>query len=414
MSEVRLPARKLIAVLGQFLVVIFIATALFRIGVMESKVFSKDFNAILTLSAIAEHKLHEKLINKKDDDFIYEFDKTMQGEIISYINKNNPELDNTRRASRQIVTDWLTTQKLTSDNLRQLSGKGFNNKIPFLFFRSSVQPLKSSRKSEAAAKENPSISLILSEAEYLSELISVLVVTELMNNDIPKQADFKINHGSIMDGYSLNRVFLFKKNTLRLLFTPNPGPQQHLLSDRTIDIPVQTKKISNIQPLSMIEEIQNKDELKNLLSSPDSFIKLKNTYGDLRLDLAKKLSGQRWMESFEKVEMLGFKFSSSYFWLVVFLFNTVTLLASAVHLKSNTEDTDNESTVFGLSYIVESSLTRIVIWCALPATSLLLAFPGTGAISLMFIGYTGAMIIMLSVGVWLYLLSVKVLSNTPR
>ena len=140
MNYRNLTGRKELAVLGQFIILVLISSIFFKLQVIESENHGEDFHAITALASFTESPIHNILIKQysSDDNFSRTFNLEVQSPFVSWLKQNNRPLDELRRQVRQSIIKWLKANGLAADDLADLSGKGYGEKYPFLFFDTSL------------------------------------------------------------------------------------------------------------------------------------------------------------------------------------------------------------------------------------------------------------------------------------
>ena len=406
MTSQSFPSKKQIATLGQLIVLVFVTTVFFRLRILESSQHIEDFHTIAALSDFSTLPIHNVLVSQYDSstEFHQALDLTLQENFITWLNQNKKNEDESRRQIRQSMTNWLNEYGLTEDALADLSGKGFSGIYPFLFFRSSLQPFDSPLKNEAGIVSNPPIGLLLEEIQHLSMPITFFVATEFQDSTLPK-LDFELNQNQWdAEGYGLTSIFLTENGTLHATFVENTRVQQQISSDiQIIEIPVINHTIEDVDLLSLLTEDQPYTRIEALLSDQTAYERFFAIYGRLRLTNAEQISGQQMLESYQTVDMLGFKFSPKHFWLFVFVFNIVFLLSSIIHILSPIARDEEEPMTFGFNVLLENRLVRVVLWCILPAVSMLIAYPQQPLSLIVRVFFWVASIGLVALGITVYL-----------
>lgn len=402
-----LSQKRQIAVLGQLIILVFLASVFFRVRVVESVHFAEDFQNISALASFADSPVHRILSDSYDsiDVFQRTFDLNIQREVISWLEQNHNDVDRSRRKLREFVVQWLKGHGLEATYLESLSGKGRGDELPALFFRSSVPLFESPLKVEAnIAKKNPPIELLLKELQHLFALTNIEIATQLREPNLPAP-DIKLDENWLEPGtYDLRFIFLDDSSELVLSFLENVGIAQRSGDHQIIRIPVKIET-KNVNILELLMEGRGRRRFELLLSNKAVFQRLLRTYGPLRLKAGEEISGERMLDNYHDVEMLGFKFSPMYFWIFIFAFQLVFLFASSVHIRSPSKQEEQETTTFGLNLFLERGIVRIVLWFVLPMSSLLLAFPQQYWSMTAGFVYAVAVAILGVVGLWLCLLA---------
>ena len=223
---------------------------------------------------------------------------------------------------------------------------------------------------------------------------------------LPK-LDFAVNQDTYSEtGYKLESVFLSDNKNLIVKFVENQRRYvQELPIQRLENILASTDTVDDVNLLSLLISDQHLKRIDGLVKDKTAFGEFLQTYGRLRLKQGKEISGQRMLESYQNVEMLGFKFSPKHFWIFVFVFQSVLLLSSVIHIRSAVDRKEEESTSFGLNYVIGNDIVRIILWCVLPTLSMLLVYSQQHWTFFTSIFYCAAIVILVSLGIMSYLLS---------
>ena len=391
MASQNCPAKKQIAILGQFIILVFLAAVFFRLRVIDSMNYLEDFQTIRALGSFAQLPVHKILVSqyKSDIEFRNKFDLSIQGVVISGLNQ---DIDESRLDVRTSIIKWLKDNKVPANELNDLSGKEYGGKRPFLFFRSAIPQLNTPLKEEANVDSDPPIELLLQEIKHLKST-TLVVVDKLQDSNLP-ELDFMGQSSYVK--YSLDSVFLSKDANLLVTFVKKE--RQQTPEPKVIKIPVDTKSIRDVNVLELLTAKQYQKRFKTLLSNKAAFEQLRKTYGTLQLKSGVQICGQRMLDSYQDVEMLGFKFSPRYFWVFIFAFHIVFLLANAVHVKSSVVKKEQETMTFGLDILLRNKIAHVALWCVLPVLSLVLACPQQHWSFFTGLGYCSAIAIIVALG----------------
>jgi hypothetical protein len=409
-----IPARKQLAYLGQFLLGVFLTALFFQLRISDSRTHREDFESIAALGSLIELPVHGVLAdaNKPDSgpQFAGQFDRAVQRDVHSWLTRNHPDLDESHRKARDLTTEWLQQVGLTADEAKTLSGKGHGDRVPFLFFRSGVVPLKSRFGNEAEVKKNPPIGFLLDQVRYLGSPVTLTVVQKVNRPDFP-QLDFKVTH-DYRTGYRLVSVELDDRKRLVATFEKNQLQQQQQKPEQTQRfIPVVTQEISSPSILEIISSGLHADRLGEIATDQARDQHLYTLYAGLRLDNARTMTGNRMLDSFQDVEILGFKFSPRYFWIFTFAFLAAALIAIVVHLRR--QRLDDEPTAFGLDILIDAIAFRILLWCVIPPTAMLMAKPQETS-AFILAAYWVAFASLIVTGAWLVWFSVRGIRQDRR
>jgi hypothetical protein len=404
-----IPARKQLAILVQFIVLVFIAAIFFRFRIVESIRHTEDFEAIAVLASFADSPVHKVLAqaNQYDskDDFRQAFDLSIQDAFMIWLRKYHSNIDDLHRRARQSLAEWLNENGFS----QYLSGKGVGQResfLPFLPFRSSMplfdSPIKDEPESSAKTTRiygNPSIIHLLEEIRHLSSPTTFSIATGFRDPTLPtlgfSRSENRLDSIVLADNANLLVTFL--------VHTERPG--QTSPQHRVISIPVVTETIKEVDLLLMLAESQDQRKRGVPRLNKDAFENLLLTYGRLQLDQGKQISGQRMLDSYQDVDMLGFKLSPRHFWLFVFTFHAVFLSVSIVHIRSPNGRHEQETMTFATNILIENKLIRILVWCLLPMLSMLLTYPRAPWPLFTAVVYWGAIAILVALGIKVYFLA---------
>jgi hypothetical protein len=403
-----LPARKQLAYLGQFLLGVFLTALFFQLRVSDSRANREDFESIAGVGSLVELPVHGVLAKGTVPEFAELFDAVVQSDIHSWLETNRPAMDESHRQARDLITEWLQERGLTGIEATTLSGKGHGDRIPFLFFRTGVAPLKSRFGTETQLGKNPPIGFLLDEVRHLDSPVTLTVVQKVHRSDFP-QLDFEVSQArgvSGRSGYRLVSVVLDDTDRLVATFEENqPQQQQQRGKQSRVFIPVVTEKITGSSVLQIINRSLHADRVAKIATDEVRYQHLGELYGGLRLDNARTMTGNRMLDSFQDVEILGFKFSPRYFWIFTFAFLATALLAIALNLWRDLPN--DEPTAFGLDILIDVIAFRVLLWCVVPPATMLLAKPQETLAWWIRAAYWAAFAGLVVTGPWLLWLSVR-------
>ena len=431
-----LPARKHLAYLSQFLLGVFLTALFFQLRVAEARVQREDFESMVAVGSLTELPPHDVFIQEANrtrplgptapqsdgasPQFANEFDKAVQGAVHSWLKANHPDLDQSHRQARDAVVGWLQASGLAVEDARALSGKGYGDRTPFLFFRTGVRPLHSRFGTEAGVSKNPPVGLLLDEVQHLAAPTTLVVVQSVKAADFPRP-DIRLHQRGPESArgdddirpkeYELESATLDDGNHLVVTFVETRGyiSLQGVADRKRYSIPVATQVVPAPSLLEIVSPGLHSNRLTAIAHDPARQSQLYETYGALRLDSARTMTGNRMLDSFHDVEILGFKFSPRYFWVFTFAFLASALVAIAVHLKGGRPA--DEATAFGLDVLTDRMAFRVAFWWMIPPAALFLARPQNTASWWILVAYWVAFASLIVGGAWLVLLSARILQG---
>jgi hypothetical protein len=428
--QLGLPAKKQLAYLGQFLLGVCLTALFFQLRIADSRAQREDYESITALGSLTEMPVHRVLANPgaffpdnhPESSFPVQFDKAVQSAVHSWLASNQPDLDQHHREARDTVAAWIQEGGLAEQEVREFSGKGRGDRIPFLFFRVAVRPLHSRFGTEAHLIDNPPVGLLLDEVRHLGAPVTLTVAQNLNRSDLPP-LDLRLFRGASRGGgfgapqadrqksYRVESIALNDSDRLVVTFVEDVGSSQRVPDRQQKIIPVTTREVPARSILEIVSSSLHASRLAQIATDEGRSNRLNEMYGELRLDNARTMTGSRMLASFQDVEILGFKFSPQYFWIFTFAFLAVALLAIAVHLWRAVPD--DEPTAFGLDALLGGIAFRTVLWCAIPPAAMLLARPrdsSSGWASSWWLptAYWVAFASLVATGAWLVWLSIRV------
>ncbi len=144
--------------------------------------------------------------------FELSFDMAVQYDVTAWLHAKEPETSRDHRAARNVIVKWLEGLGVPHEDITGLSGKGGGDRVPFVLFRTGVEPLGSAYADQANLAENPPLGLLLDEVQHLGRTAQLTVVQQVVESKLPRVA-FPLStggrtHGSSGGSYRLSSIAL--------------------------------------------------------------------------------------------------------------------------------------------------------------------------------------------------------------
>jgi len=373
--------RKQLAAISQFLVIVVVACVLFQIRLAESRTYRKELSLLIALKSLSETRIHIALLDTTEDGDSttsnLRLQKEIQSGLINWLEKNHPQVDESRRIAREKIADWLASNGLNPAGLSSLSGKsGSTDKESpaFLLFKLHSPSFESELQAEANIRFDPPVDLLIDEAEFLVGDCEVTIVTSISDANVEmlpsKLSTVRWEQGT----FSIDHILLSDDEIVEGNFTENIGPAQSLPSTETRQWNVAETRQLRATLFNMFDTSQLRSRLESLPEDVDTVKTIRRKYGELRINQALDVASEHSIVGFEEIEMLGFTFSPQHFWIGVHLSIALLLGGVLVHISFPSSSEGSES-LLGLSIIIQYWAVRIVLWVCMPTLSIYLAAP---------------------------------------
>jgi len=364
------------------MILVWIAALFFRLRLIESETARHEFRSLAALRSLSKLPFHEIFVGGSGR-WPYGFELSAHLEVreplINWLEKEHPDIDRRRVDARMQITKWLLAIGVPESDIIKATGKGNQDSLPFLFFRTPLPDRSSSFLQESELKDNPPVGLLLDETAYWGDTQLLEIVTKVDEKALPKQFGIRICDSRDQPeelSYFLRYVRVTGHNELTVSFEQLLDRADQVQPDiKNYNISVETTILNDSRWIDNISTKLHGDDLRELATDSELRSDLMTKYGGIRVQQALDLTSRRMLESFGDVKLLGFDFSPSSFWAFVFAFFTIFLAAVALHLANPYGEQKDEATTFGLHLFVEMLFARIILWIVVPVSALLLVMP---------------------------------------
>ena len=165
-------------------------------------------------------------------------------------------------------------------------------------------------------------------------------------------------------------------------------------------MPVDTFAVRDFTLLDGLSDSSLAQNLKRCASDSAELDRLSKRYGTMPIGVAKDLLARKVEAGYTDIEMLGFKFSQTWFWVFLAVLNILFLVCSIAHGRQPFQGDPDELHTFHLRALLTYPAARLVFWIIVPTVAMLLAYPSTtDAGSLLQLTYWLAFVVVLLIAI---------------